>query len=919
MFPNGPPGQNAASTPFVKRSAIYHPSPVIPDVNQQLGDISSPLNPNIPPRQQIYNPNTPPLNVPEQVLNVSQPLDPSIPPRPILYENSDSDERKGPPPLNIPEQVINVSTPLPNTIPPRPVMYESSDSLERKGPPPLDIPAQQTDISQPLNPKLERVDIYQNSKSGANKKNPISDLLDFHTAKTQHPHLGEPHVIPRPGDIQEAPIHRPDGFAPSQHGKAPSDRAPGQLGQSAELTDWTNFGDGVTRNQIYIKTPLYNGIPNNIDKQSNDQLNNQTLRPGEIDRNNIYTSTPNYKNNIPPDIQGQSDNVKADTSLTKGAAFDAGRRQSIYKFNTRDQQIRSNIAGSSFSKPTLGDIQASQGLLPSPSLLETQNAVVGGIEPPNEQTTNNQYHKDNQFRNEGFTGPLKYFDFFAIANWFRNVSSEIFGTSKFGNDPITKEGRREGPDVEKINKSKVWLATNFALAALGKGDIQGYGPANLIFNPLSLRLVGQLPIRGAITPIDRPTLGVLNYKQNLDTSVATGIERLLLMRKGFYVEVNPGERISKLNPPIGVPGFRGDLNGSPGDTLDQLVPSNPINIINTIDAQTGGPTEKASTLLGVHTNLYTEGRPYKVSNAAYPLDKLEKDFLEVVKINPLMTPDKLKNENLFMAKPFPGAALGSANTNLTYVANLPAIQTRDSDLDRLSFPDNVDVAFSTEDDTDGFIKEKDKLTEAGNYFPLFFEDLRETPAKLLYFRAFLKDGLGETFSVDWQTERYYGRSDMIPTYVGTTRDLDFSFDVVAFGPKDLKVMYKKLERLQSMVYPFYDDQGFITKGPIFRLRIGDLIATTGGKGLPCYINSLDFAYEDGIWNLETDFKVPRMVTVSIACTVLHEGNPGTYVLKDGPVYGTPIFDEKATGAEKKIKEVSQSTIRKIFKSVRGVN
>jgi len=144
--------------------------------------------------------------------------------------------------------------------------------------------------------------------------------------------------------------------------------------------------------------------------------------------------------------------------------------------------------------------------------------------------------------------------------------------------------------------------------------------------------------------------------------------------------------------------------------------------------------------------------------------------------------------------------------------------------------------------------------------------------------------------------------------MGTMRTINLSFDVVAFSPKDLPIMYRKLRKLQSMVYPMYDDKGFLKSGPIIRMRIGDLIAAEDNRGLPGYLTSLDFNYDISIWNIKTDVKVPRNITVSLAFTALHDGNPGIY--KDGSKnkFATAILNKDGIVKES-IKEIN---IRKIL-------
>jgi hypothetical protein len=248
-------------------------------------------------------------------------------------------------------------------------------------------------------------------------------------------------------------------------------------------------------------------------------------------------------------------------------------------------------------------------------------------------------------------------------------------------------------------------------------------------------------------------------------------------------------------------------------------------------------------------------------------------------------------------------------------------------LDGPTFP--LDARFPEEDKFEATRKEV--IPDDEIYLPFMFQDLRDAPEQFLYFRAFLKDGLSETFVPDWQTENYYGRVDSIPIYKGTTRNISVAFDVVAWQAAELPIIYKKLSKLQSMLYPEYDGKGFLNKGPIIRMRIGDLINGGAKKGIPGYITSLDLAYDDGIWNIETDFKVPRKISISLGFTVLHEGNPGIF-----PFFPNREFNindstpseapkDKAFGAAKFTAtsktnmriDVSRAEIRRIFQSARN--
>jgi hypothetical protein len=398
---------------------------------------------------------------------------------------------------------------------------------------------------------------------------------------------------------------------------------------------------------------------------------------------------------------------------------------------------------------------------------------------------------------EGFPGALRGFDIFAIAHWVRNIGSEISFLPKFVHDPISKQGSFQGPlrntppggpnGAETIIKSTQWLATNLLLASLNTGDVQSYGPTNLVWNPLSL-LSAMLPARG-ISPSEHPTIGTMisNYKDNFAVSVAAGAaplvgERMLLMRKGAFSTVSPIKRLANLRSPVAPPGFIGPLNG-PLSTLDDELDINKLTtgLPGTIDLMTGeGDQIFAGT--GQHTNLYHAGRPYNHNNAAYPLHKLETEFSQKqdAGVFDYMNIPDIKMNAIFSPKAFPGAGGLSSGRDMTYVANpFARFATNRGGLARSDLPDNVDVAFSVEDETEGIVSKT--IGDDKNYFPFMFQDLRHRNEQFLYLRAFLKS-MTETFTPEWNEDRFYGRTEPVPIYKGTMRTINLSFDMVAWRP-----------------------------------------------------------------------------------------------------------------------------------------
>lgn len=159
------------------------------------------------------------------------------------------------------------------------------------------------------------------------------------------------------------------------------------------------------------------------------------------------------------------------------------------------------------------------------------------------------------------------------------------------------------------------------------------------------------------------------------------------------------------------------------------------------------------------------------------------------------------------------------------------------------------------------------------YVPLVFTDLRSMGGvcRSVYFRPFIKS-LSESKSPKWSMQSMFGRVDPVATYQGTDRTISLSFKVIAMSPGDLLTMYQKISWLDSMVYPEYLG-GVYNRGPVVRMRVGDLINALGSdgfKGLPGVITSLEYSFDEATWELEKGKKLPRSVDVSLSFHVLHE-------------------------------------------------
>ncbi len=568
----------------------------------------------------------------------------------------------------------------------------------------------------------------------------------------------------------------------------------------------------------------------------------------------------------------------------------------------------------------------------------------------------------------GFRGPipqfLNYFNVIATGHWLRNIADELFVpdiTGGFGGGSVPQPKTPDAlaqPVPEGITKGLTFIASQFLLTAMNPANPEN-GLSNAIWNPLSI--AAAIPVVGSANATNitaGAALGMGIYKDNVLTADNAGVSKLLLARDGIYSEISPIHRVSKFQSPIAQPGFIGETVGpGPGDTLDNQFTDNFPSTLSTIASQVDSDVGSDSHL-GIHTNIYNAGRPYSERTAIFPFEKLHETALNkndpgTEKLSNMFDAVSRANSSVFdqiNASLGPSLSSGPAAGAITKRAPASILAdwknksrfgqtdgiTNTADAPGLGHVGVVEALVGASDNEEDGItpgtKGSGPLTaDSEIYMPFIFEDLRDGGEKYLYFRAFLKGDINETFTPDWQTERFYGRVDQVPIYKGTMRSMNFTFDVAAFQPSDLDVIWRKLQKLQSMVYPTYNTRGFMESGPLIRLRIGDLFAGENRRGLPGYITGMDWSFPDGIWNIEEKRKVPRLVTVAISYTVIHDGNPGIYPLSQWTVdaageiteesgertFGTGRFIENGDGSS--TVKVSRAEIRKIFDTVRGTD
>lgn len=127
------------------------------------------------------------------------------------------------------------------------------------------------------------------------------------------------------------------------------------------------------------------------------------------------------------------------------------------------------------------------------------------------------------------------------------------------------------------------------------------------------------------------------------------------------------------------------------------------------------------------------------------------------------------------------------------------------------------------------------------YVPFYYHDLRTN--EIISFHAFLTS-LEDTYTPQYESTQAYGRIDNVRTYSSTERTLTLSFNIIATNKESFDLMWWKINKLVTMVYPSWtegrnietDGNKFIqpfsqtpASTPLIRLRIGDLIRNNYSK------------------------------------------------------------------------------------------
>jgi hypothetical protein len=186
--------------------------------------------------------------------------------------------------------------------------------------------------------------------------------------------------------------------------------------------------------------------------------------------------------------------------------------------------------------------------------------------------------------------------------------------------------------------------------------------------------------------------------------------------------------------------------------------------------------------------------------------------------------------------------------------------------------------------------------ETKDIIKFVFEEINNdnpSMSKAIFFRAFLTAGITDNNSAQLNSFKYMGRGENFYTYQGFDRSVGFSFRIVVGSKNEQWVLYNKLERLMSQVYPDYSPKQGIMRAPIVRITIGDYLYR-----VPGFIENVNVTIDNNAsWetNLDGDsYQLPHTLDVAISFKPIMDALPQ----RGGRLIGTrvvPSADETSVG------------------------
>jgi hypothetical protein len=134
-------------------------------------------------------------------------------------------------------------------------------------------------------------------------------------------------------------------------------------------------------------------------------------------------------------------------------------------------------------------------------------------------------------------------------------------------------------------------------------------------------------------------------------------------------------------------------------------------------------------------------------------------------------------------------------------------------------------------------------------------------------------GMTENVSPSWNPTNYVGRSEPVYSYDKADRDISFNLRVYPNNIEQFNAMYIKMDRLTSLAYPDYIDDGTglnRMKPPFTELYVAHIGNRV--KGQFGFIKSISYTVnESGDW--DANQALPRLFDIALSYQILSKRPP----------------------------------------------
>lgn len=402
----------------------------------------------------------------------------------------------------------------------------------------------------------------------------------------------------------------------------------------------------------------------------------------------------------------------------------------------------------------------------------------------------------------------------------------------------------------------------------------------------------------------------LNHYTNLRKKVVskTGTERIDFVGDNLIVRLSPRAKKSRLAITYGKSDDKKLIDGN--IKLDKYVDYGSTNRYSRPKSDPGKPEKKPTIPDKVKKNKTLGSKIYPKSNEEKNLDTEIKDYVkgnakesEELSALPRATVRTSGNE------PIPNQAVKGVSYIKYFTYGAGTIkQANEQQIFEGKGTNARDVASGTKFLTGGkrisYIKDTSNNKEAyvkNNFISKEaysrIENRFDDPIVVSFamgvdghvrFRAYLKD-LQQNTSPKYNPLQYIGRMEQFIYYTGVQREVSFKLGLVAFSKDELEGMWRRINYLTGMAYPYGFNKG-IFQPNIVRMTIGDVYTDQ-----PCYITSLNTNFTEltETWELDSGKQVPISAQLSMNFTLIEKASR----LADSPFYG---ITENTDGFSKEI-------------------